>query len=292
MSFEPVNVHVETSVGDPVEGVLVKIYDPTGTTFYTQAVSDVNGLAAFLLETLGYTMRFYKFQVGFSQPQHFTVLEAPEVNSFTVRAEPFVMPIATDPRLCRCSGFFRDLDGSAKRYLDLHFMPEFDPLVLDDAAVITEHKHIRTDDKGYGQIDLIRGAQYVVRVESLDGAQLRCIRVPDLASANLPDMLLAVVDRVVLTPEGPYALAVGEELVLTPEVYDSAGVKLEGSAVDDVNWRSSDTNILLVSPTQSTVVLRGLAAGSAELQATRRDQSIIRIPDVPIVGQPVSAVVT
>ena len=292
MSFEPVNVNVSDRLGDPIEGVVVKIYDPTGTTFFTQATTDSDGLVAFLLETLSYTMRLYKFQVGFSQPVHFEVLASPETNDFDVKGEPFVLPTATDPRLCRCSGFFRDLDGSAKQFLDIHVIGNFDPILLERAAVISEEKHFRTDEKGYGQIDLIRGAEYSARVESIDGNWLRCIRVPDLAGCNLPDLLLPIVERVVLTPEGPYDLAVGEELVLTPAVYDSAGVQLTGSAVDDVIWKASDSNILLVSPSQTTVLLRGNAPGVAQVLVSRKDVSIIKIPDLPIAGQPADVTVS
>lgn len=292
MSFEPVDVHVENSLGDPLESVLVKIYDPTGATLYTQGTTGASGIASFLLETLSYTMRFYKFQVMFSQPQHFTVLPAPEVNVFDVLAQPFIPPTATDPRLCRCSGFFRDLDGSPKRNLDIHFISKFDPILLDDAAVISEERHMRTDEKGYGQIDLIRCAEYAARVESIDGNWLRCIRVPDLPSCNLPDLLLPTVERVVLTPAGPYALTIGQELVVTVEVYDSAGVQLEGAAVDDVQWKSSDHTTLLVSPAQTTLTLRGNAVGSAQVLATRKNVSIIKIPDLPIVGQPIDVTVS
>jgi hypothetical protein len=292
VSFEPVNINVSDRLGDPIVGVLVKVYDPTGTTFYTQATTDSDGLAAFLLETQSYTMRLYKFQVGFAQPIHFEVLASPNLNDFDVVGEPFILPIATDPRLCRCSGFFRDLDGSAKCYLDIHFIGAFDPILLDRAAVISEERHIRTDEKGYGQIDLIRGAEYSARVESIDGNWLRCIRVPDLASCNLPDLLLPIVERVVLSPEGPYDLAVGEELVVTPSVYDSAGVQLTGTAVDDVIWKSSDANILLVSPAQTTVLLRGNAAGAAQVLVSRKNVSIIKIPDLPIEGQPVDVTVS
>ena len=299
MSFEPVDVLVEDKVGDPVEGVLVKVYDPTGKTFYTQEITNAAGVASMLLETLSYSMRFYKFQAGFSQPQHFTVLEAPGLNEFYVAAEPFQLPTATDPRLCRCSGFFRDLDGSPKRYLDIHIISQFNPLLVDDAAVISEERHFRTDDKGYAQIDLFRGAMYWARVESLGAAMpspsssdLRCISVPDQGSANLPDLLLPVVERISLVPDGPYAFSVGSTLVLTPSVYDSAGVLLEGAAIGDVLWRSSNESILRVVANGKTVEIRGNAPGTAQILATRLNTSIIKIPDVPLVGQPVNVVVT
>jgi len=300
LSFEPVDIHVADQMGSPIEDVLVKVYDPTGTTFYTQALSNAAGIASMLLETLDYSMRFYKFQAGFTQPQQFTVLAAPETNSFNVLGEPFVLPIATDPRLCRCSGYFRDLDGSPKRYLDIHIIGQFDPILLDDAAVVSEEKHLRTDEKGYAQIDLIRGAKYWGRIESLGAAMttdgsatdLRCISVPDQASTSLPNLLLPIVGKVVPVPAGPYVLTVGGEITVTPKVYDSAGVLLEGTANADVQWKSSDGAILKVTVAQDTLVLRGIAPGTAQLLAERKDSSIIKIPNVPITGQPVDVTVS
>lgn len=292
MSFETVEVVVRTPIGDPLEGVLVKIYDPTGTTFYTQAMTDSSGVADFLLETLSYTMRFYKFQVGFLQPQSFPVLAPPATNVFEVVGEVFIPPVATDPRLCRCSGFFRNLDGSPKQFLDIHFIHQFDPILLDAAAVIADERHLRTDEKGYASIDLIRGAEYAARVEAIDGNWLRDIRVPDLSSCNLPDLLLPVVKRINFSPEGSYSIAKGDTLMVTPTVYDSVGVTLVGSAPYDVKWSSSDPTVLLVEANQNTLTLRGNAVGSAQLLATRRDLSIIKIPDVPILGLPVDVTVT
>jgi len=292
VSFEPVNINVSTALGDPIEGVLIKVYDPTGTTLYSESTTDVNGDAGFLLETLSYTMRLYKFQVGFHQPQHFDVIDTPGSNNFDVLGEPFTLPMATDPRLCRCSGFFRDLDGSPKRFLDIHIIGNFNPILLDEAAIISEERHFRTDDNGYGQIDLIRGAEYTANVESINGRWQRCIRVPDLASCNLPDLLLPIVERVILDPPGPYSLSVGQTLIVTPQVFDSAGVQLTGTAIADVQWKSSDGAILLVAPASTTITLRGNAVGTAQLLATRKNVSIIKIPDLPIVGQPVDVTVS
>ena len=299
MSFEPVDIHVQDQFGDPVEGVTVGVYDPTGATYYTGGVTDATGVASFLLETLSYSMRFYKFHTNFYNPQLFDVLAAPETNVFDAKAEIFVLPVAQDSRLCRCSGFFRDLDGSPKRYLDIHIISQFDPILLDDAAVISEERHLRTDEKGYAQIDLIRGAMYWARVESLGAAMpsptstdLRCISVPDQPSANLPDLLLPIVARVNFTPIGPYALAVGTEVELGVEVYDSAGVLLVGAATSDVQWKSSDPNVLAVMPSGSTIKIRGVAAGTAQIIAERLNTSIIKIPNLAIAGQPAEVQVT
>lgn len=291
MSFEPVDIQFNNPLGDPVEGVLVKVYNEYGDVFFTQAISNALGVASFLLETLTYSLRFYRFQCSFIQPQYIIVLPAPEENRFTIEVEELVIPTATDPRLCRCSGFFRDLAGAPKQCLDMNFICEFSPIILDDAAIITNSINIRTDEDGYAQIDLIRCGNYFVRVESMGANELRHVRVPDLSSTNLPDLLFPVVERITFSPSPPFNLGAGDTLVITPTVYDSAGTPLTGTASADVRWESTDNTIFTVAVTETTLILSGIAAGIAELTATRLNTSIIRIPDTPIEGVPQEVVV-
>lgn len=286
MSYEPVDVYVKKLAGDPVAGVTVRVFNPTGTVFYTQGTTDETGRAGFLLNTQAYSMRFYKFQVGFAQPQQFTVLAAPEVNTFDVNADVFEPPVSNDARLCRCWGYFRNPDGAPQRWLDMHIVPEFAPILLEDAAVVPRKVIIRTDENGYAQIDLIRGGCYQVTIEGQE-TQERYIRVPDLSSANLPNVLYPVVARVVFDPPGPWEVTTGTELEITPTVYDSAGAELTGTGQNDVNWTSSNTSVVGLTVKETTIVLRALETGSAEVRLERKDQSIIRIPSTPIVGQPV-----
>ncbi len=291
MSFEPVSFLVtdKTPAATPVPNVLVKIYNPAGSVFYTQAVSDENGLASFLLETQDYSARFYKAQVSFQQPQLFTVVEGGP-NDFVTRGDVLIPPIATDPRLCRASGFFRNLTGAPKRFLDLHFIAQFDPILLESAAVFTERVAIRTDKDGYAEIDLIRGGNYSAYVEGNED-QARCISVPDTASVNLPDLLLPVVDSVTFAEPGPYSVGVDANLFLTPTVMTSDRRPLDGIAAADVIWRSDNVNVLAVSTTATQVVARGVSPGTANIIATRANQTIIRIPNTPIKGQPVQVTV-
>jgi hypothetical protein len=290
LAAEAVDVFVSDHLTTPVEGVLVRIFDSLGITALTQATTDSAGKASFLLDDGVYSARFYKFQTGFRQPQ---IIEVTPLgpNAFDVTAEVFVPPISNDARLCRCSGFFRDPDGSVQEYLDLHFSPEFAPIVLEGAGVLPREVDTRTDDNGYVEIDLIRGACYQVTGEEIETCARR-VRVPDQTSANLPDMLFAVVDRVVLDPPGPYTLAVNAELVVTPTVYDSAGAELPGTANGDVQWSIADRASASLTIGETTLTIRGVASGTTELRASRQNLSIVRIPNADIVGQPVALTVS
>lgn len=294
MSAEPVDVLVtdSTPMATPLSGVVVGVYNAAGSVFFTRATTDANGRASFYLETQDYSLRLYRYHVSFGQPQLFTVVPSPAVNSFVVRGEVLVPPISPDPRLCRASGYFRNLNGAPKRWLDIHFIAKFAPILLEGDAIFSERVEIRTDENGYAELDLIRCGQYDAIVENLED-KARCVSVPDLPSVNLPDLLLPVVGSVAFDPPGPYSLVVGgPDLTVTPTVLTSDGRPLEGVAPYDVQWSTEDPSIAVVLPTATTLVLRGLAPGSTSLVAKRSNQSIIRIPNTPIQGQPVPITVT
>lgn len=290
MGYQPTDVYLKDQLNRPVVGVLVRVFNPEGTVFFTQGTTDTDGKASFLLFAQPYSMRFYKVQVGFQQPQLFEVLDTGP-NAFNVTAEVFIPPISNDIRLCRASGYFRSPDGSAEKYLDLHFYPSFSPLLLETSAVVPREVDLRTDEDGYGVVDLIRCGMYRVVIEGMENEE-RFIRVPDLSGTNLPDLLYAVVARVTFDPPGPYALTVGGELIITPTVFDSAGAVLTGSAQSDVDWTMGDRTVANVTVGETTLRLTGSAPGTTALQAARSDLSIVKIPNLPIDGQPAVVTVT
>jgi hypothetical protein len=294
-SYQSVDVVVKdnTALKKPVEGVLVRVFDEQHVNFITEATTDVDGRAGFTLFTQKYNLRFYKFGVQVPQPQAFEVLEGvgvPVVQTFDVTATTFVPPIANDPRLCRASGYFRDVTGAPHAWLDIHIIGQFEPILLEGAGVLNERREIRTDEDGFACIDLIRCAQYLATIQGHEDQQ-REIKVPDTPSVNLPDLLFPVVEEVSFDISGPHSLSVGDTLVLTPNVMSSDRVELVGTGTGDMVWSSSDGAVLKVVVGQTTLELTALAAGSAELQAARRDKTIIRIPDTPIQGVPVPVVV-
>lgn len=282
MPTEPVDIFIGDGQGTPLEGVLVHIFNPEGTVLFTQSITDAEGRAAFLLETLSYQARFFRFQTNFEQPQSLEVL-VDGVNKFDIIGVPWEPPVAIDPRLCRCSGYFRRIDGSPHQYVDIRFIADFDPIVLEGSAVVPAALLTRTDTDGYLQIDLIQGARYNAYFEN--NGEPRSIRVPLSPSANLPDMLFPVVERITFAEEGPYIVPIGGELVLTPTVVDSAGVPLVGTAGPDVQW-TADSAFMTVGVGAETLTLKGVAAGETELNATRANLSIIQIPGNLIAGVP------
>ena len=292
MSFETVDIYVKDSLhDDPIEGVVVRVYSKDAKLFYTQAITDTFGVASFLLNTQEYQLRFYKQHVALPNPRYIEVIEAPVAplsNVFDIVGDLIVPPSAADPRLCTVFGFFRRPDGTPAANVDVHFIAKFRPLLLDGDAVLTERTIERTDKDGYIQVNLIRCGQYDVTVQGIEDQQ-RLISVPDAPNVSLPSLLFPVVDRITFDPPGPWTVAVDDEIQVTPTIFGSDGNTLD---CGDVIWSSSDNSILAVLPSGGVLTLRGLAAGSASVQATRADQSIVRIPDTPITGVPAVVTVT
>lgn len=296
-SYQSVDVLVfdSTALRLPVEGVLVRVFDELNKNFHTEATTDSDGKVGFTLWTQTYNLRFYKLGAQVPQPQVIEVLEPspgdPLLQQFEVTATIFEHPIANDPRLCRASGFFRDVTGAPHAHLDIHIIGQFEPILLEGAGVLNERRSVRTDEDGFVCVDLIRCANYTLTMQGYEDQQ-RSISVPDAPSVNFPDLAFPVVAAVSFDISGPHLLFVGDTLVLTPTVVTSAGVELTGTATTDVRWSSSNPSVMSVTTGPETLTLTAIASGGAELVAERANQSIIRIPSTGIAGQPVGVTVT
>lgn len=317
-SPETVKIYTYDESDQPLADVLVRAYDATGTTFITQQYSSlVDDLAVAELTLDGdtpeieYTIRLSKSGVAFDgslgdsskSPQLISVISPVTTvpNAFDVVGETFVRPTATDPRLCRCSGFFLDISGRPLVGLDMTFINEFSPTVMDGSAVMGSEVHVTTDRDGYVELDLYRNGRYaawVPGVEAPDTTELdsaiaypRYMAIPDQGSANLPDLLFPVVLSVDL---GVSSVSVGclQTVVLTPTVTSSDGRVLVGAAVEDVIYAVADVTVAGISTSATSVSIVGIAEGTTSLSVVRKDLSITKIPNTSISGQPITITVT
>lgn len=298
MTYEPVDIYVENAAypETPISDVLVRVYSLDGLVLYSEGATDTEGKVSFLLFAQEYTLRAHKAQVAFKQPQRFTVESAPGTpgstpNLFTVKGTTLDHPLSPDLRFCRASGFFRTPTGAPNPNLGIQFLADFAPAILDGALVTGQRSSLRTDREGLGCIDLVRGACYSALIDGLteDPQFIRQVRVPDLPYVNLPDLLFPIIAR---AAHPAITLVKGGTFTALPVVTDSSGITREGAALRDLTWSVGDTEIVSLSAGPEGLVLQGLQAGSTELSATRKDQSIVRVPDVGIIGLPIAITVT
>ena len=309
MASETVRVFVEDEQSPtpaPIENVLVRVFDVTGTTFITQDYTDVSGIADFTLDgddpPNEYQIRLSKTGVAFDgslgddskSPQLIQVYSPAAAspsgtNDFEVQGQTFSRPVATDPRLCRLSGWFRRSDGQPYANVDFRFKPCFKPAIVDGDGVLWGTINARTDENGYIEIDLFRTGEYRVVVETLIDDE-REIVVPDTTSENLVEVLFAVVETVEFTPSS-LSMAVGDQEEVLVEVVASDQRVLEGPAGGDVNYVSSNEEVAIVAVDVDKIVITAVGAGACQIDVERLDESVVLIPDSGITYTPLTITV-
>jgi len=313
---ETVRVYTVDENADPLEGVLVRFFDSLDT-FVTQNISSLVGAEAYAEVTIDgdtppidYTIRLSKTGVAFDgllgddsrTPQAISVYSPPGAspptsNGFTVQGQTFVRPAATDPRLCRCSGFFFDLSGRPLANLDMHFIAAcfnegqdpYSPTIVDGNAVLQGGRIItRTDSRGYFQIDLYRTGEYSVLIQGQE-TMLRKVKVPDASSINVVSLLFPVVTSVVFNPD-PLSISVDNYVDVDVVITASDGRVLDVGD-QDVTFASTDTAVASIQIVENKLRVFGVAPGVTTITAVRADTSIQTIPSEPQTYTPLSVTV-
>jgi hypothetical protein len=290
-----VSVNDDQVVPQPVNNVVVRVFDATGTTFITQATTGAPLPGQVMLTLNGdgpfpvtYQLRFYVNGGAIQSPQYVDVFSPPALaptaaNNFVVTASMFTLPAATNPRLCRASGYVWGPDGRVRPGVDMHFIPCFRPLVVDGYGVLGERVSVRSDSAGYASVDLFRSGIYQVTIESHENVP-RIVYVPDRSSVNLFNLLFPIIVNVTYAPATPWIVTAGSQLSVTPTVSSNDYRTLTGTADADLTWSTDDPNIASVTVQASQLVITGNIPGSTTLRAARSDSSIVYIPDPGITG--------
>jgi len=293
MALETVEITVQDDQVVPalVDGVVVRVFDSTGTTFITEGTSGAvdPGTVQVTLNgdnpAIQYQLRFYINGGAIVSPQYILVYSpaaaapAPGTNNFTVTASMFALPTAPNSRLCRISGYIWGPDGRARAGIDVAFIPCFSPLVVDGIGVLGERVNIKSDKRGYFQIDLLRKGMYLATVESHENVT-RTVVVPDRSSINIMYLLFPIIVDITFNLFSPtIGVVVGGIVTLTPVITATDYRTLLGTAPEDLFYSVDDPSIASVVVGQNTIVINGISAGTTSLRVTRKDRSIVYIPD-------------
>jgi hypothetical protein len=279
-----------TLAHDPVAGVLLRIFDVTGTTLVTTGTTDALGHLAKDLDgtyptATRYQVRCSKIGTSFENPEYAEVydpLPPDTANSFNIYGDIHTLQPAVNPLMCRATGLFVDPGGRPIQDLMIKFSNEFNPINLDGVGIAGKLE-VRTDANGWAVAELPRGGKYWATVSGLHDENLEII-VPDRASVNLIDLLWPVVAQVVFDPAPPWTVLVGNALHILTQVITSAYTELLGPAYGDITYTVRDSGIVTLSFADDGIYLVGQGSGTTYVDLTRADDTIHRIPDAPIVG--------
>lgn len=295
MALETVRVVVkDTEVPQGViSGVNVRVFTDA-EVFVTSAVTNGSGIADFTVDGAAggtdYHVRFFKDTVTFDSPYNLAVYSpaalAPNgTNDFEVTGDINAADAPVNTDLCRCYGYFRDVDGNPSYPLEMRFQTLYSPMMVNGVMVGTTPFYAETDSDGYMSVDLYRGATLMVslagqHVDPRCGNYQRDILVPDLGTCNIHDLIFPVVIEVSWSPSAPFSLAVGGTLDITPTITATNYQVLEGAALQDVTYSVADETVAVVDTVDTEkLTLRGVSVGSTTLTVARRDDTIVRVPD-------------
>jgi hypothetical protein len=288
--YSTVNLYAIDSVTLlPLPNAVFKVLDATNQQPVVLQTSAADGSVGLLLPAGEYEVRVFHFGTDFHGPRRIQVQA--DIESFDFPGERYHPTASLDARLCVVHGHFRHSDGRPYKNLDLHVTPLFAPILVDDAAVMGEDMVVRTDERGWVRLPLIRGAKYQIDLEGYDHGQ-KTVYFPDAAQWNLPDILFPRVVALEFTDAvRPVAVSVGEDVELDVSVVLSDGRRVPPTN-PDVQWANSDSQKLYYSFTPTSVILRGLAAGDVTLTATCTSTSVYSIPHRDLTGSPIDVRVT
>lgn len=305
----PVDIYVldDSPLTDPISGVFVSVLDPVTFAVVASATTDGTGRAAFVLPgavTPGtqYEARFFKLGVRFSNPMQILVEEpAVTTNKFDMSGTLLVLPAATDPRVCRCTGRFVSFSNTPISKATVRFMALAEsgyqvPKVVDGNLVSAEAYAAQTDADGFLSLDLIRGAQYYITFSGEDDTVWN-ICVPDRASVNLIELIHPAPVQLKWDPlEAPLdavSVQVGEtKIVHFTLVYSDYEETGEGAA-KWIKFINSDDALASIGYNSGTVSVEGIAAGVVNVTTEMLpDLKPVRVPPYNVVAPTLVVTVT
>lgn len=193
-------------------------------------------------------------------------------NSTTITGTTLPTATATDPSLCRISGYLKNAKGQP--LAGAHFVLRYCyiPLGLSpDTLIQRERIAIRADREGYVEFDLIRGARLTLELPNLLFWVYKELTVPDAASVELLEFLFPYLVSVDWVDPGPITIAVGEthNAKLIGTLSNGLTVDVPGSAA---TYDSSAPSVL--TPAMPGF-FRGLSAGVSSVTVTEVDRSAV-----------------
>lgn len=291
----------------PISGVFVSVLDPATFAVVATSTTDGSGRAAFSLPgsaTPGtpYEVRFFKLGVVFQNPMGIKVLDpVATTNKFDMSGTLLVLPTATDPRVCRCTGRFMSFSNTPIAGAVVRFMAKAQsgtqtPKIVDGNLVSAEALATKTDADGLVSLDLYRSAEYYITFSGEDDVVWN-ILVPDRSAANLielihPQPVLLKWDQAV-APGNAVSVPVGTTLLVPYTlVYSDYEETAEGS-MKWITFINSDDALASVGFSTGAVAVEGLAAGVMNVTTEMLPNLLpVRVPPYSIVAPPLVVTVT
>lgn len=270
---EPVTVRVLDQHSDPVEGLVVHLYDADNTYRVDTGETDAAGEVVFAAvdEDWAYVRFFGELiHATIDTPQRFKVVTPPPANIFEFSAVTFETPVAPGTDLCRMYGWFNPPNLGGHR-VAVHITTLEDPARVNPAGATGGFLHVVSNASGYVEIDLVRDGLYSAVITGFENEPI-IFRVPSAASADFVQVLFPVPETLVFSPT-TLAVSVGDVEELEDTYLIMTGGYILDSTTDPllatrVTYSSSDEAVATVAQgTGGVPEITAVGAGTALITA-------------------------
>jgi hypothetical protein len=283
-----INLKAVSPQGTPLEGVTLTVFSEDLSVRHLVGQTDQAGmLTGMLYDETTYEIRSYRPD---STPMTYQLVLGVDEPAQELEMEVRIWAPgdSVNPTMCRVyETFFAPSGEAVEGFVAIKALD----VVGTAHGLISRSGVDRKLVRGHLTVDLPRGV--IMQFELPGTESIPHAPIPDLPSARLSDFLFPYLQVVQLSSSTPISLTVGQEVVLTVEYINSAGVVVEdGANAFSLAW-TYDSEVLSLSVEGSSLRLRGLVAGSTEVTAEEtcstffpEDLHLRRFPKPAILGLP------
>lgn len=309
-SVSPVDIYVkdDSVSAAPIQNAKVGIYDPVTFDLVANEFTDSTGRAAFLLTSTvspgaPYEVRVFKAGVRFTNPSAIKVIEPPPTgatNRFDVVGTVVfaVYPPSSDPRTCRCTGYFLTMGNRpmANVYVRVSTVADVPvPKLVYGGLIPQERMEARTNAEGKVSFDLIRGGEFFVTWGGEED-ETRRIVVPNSAASNLIDLIHPAPTEFQWDPaDAPgntVSVAAGVDKPVHGLLLFTSGQTTKLEFASFITATTSDEGVATVLLASDGVMIHGTGTGTCTISlAVRPDLQPNRVPAIPFTYSPLTVTI-
>lgn len=198
-------------------------------------------------------------------------------NSSTIPVVSIEATVASDPAVCRVSGFLKDIQNKPLKGEKLTIRHIYNPLaVSSDTLVLQEHMTVKSDGTGFITFDLLQGSKVRIELPNRVSDLVRYVTVPAAASVSLVGLILPYLVSVAFDDGAALSKLVDEQfsIVLTGTFSDGTTDVVSAAAT----WAIDDEDVLVRVDGN---VFRALTAGTAVVSVTAISTATMEIYQEP-----------
>jgi hypothetical protein len=195
-------------------------------------------------------------------------------NASTVVGTPITTAVATDPDLCRVSGYLKNAQGTPLAGWGFVLRYCYAPLTMGtDTVLLQERLVLKTYAAGYVEFDLVRTSSLTLELPNLVTDVFAELKVPDAASVDLVAFLFPYVVTAEFDDASAIGVSVGEKfsVVVNGVLSNGEEVVLGGTDVE----LSSSNELVADVYGEGPFMYEALAAGTTVLSITSATQPVL-----------------